>query len=168
MPRQYTGEAKCHGCGKSGSESTRLEKESLCYKCEDVLRKGKEYIRLLEEDNCKYSLFRVFRSAFLWNSACFNEVSELLKSLDVGYNKANANKSDNDYYIGSYASGHTTVYLKETVAEKMKLFIDAVKKELEEQLKRGQEEGTSLLVGLNEGSISMSRFEETLEQWNKK
>ena len=37
----YTGKEKCQGCGKSGTESPRLEKDHLCHTCEDLLNLGK-------------------------------------------------------------------------------------------------------------------------------
>jgi len=167
MPRQYTGEAKCHGCGKSGNESPRYEKESLCFNCSRVLTKGREYERMIEKDECKYSFVRLFDSAVLCNKACYETLSSLLKSLDVGFQRGYANKAENDYYLGSARSSYTDAYLKEDVAKNFEALVRDIERELQKQLKVGQEEGTSLLVGLNSGEISLSRFEETLERWKK-
>ncbi len=82
MGKAYSGKEVCQGCGKTGGESWRDSRNSLCDKCKEELRAARQLNR---ESTCEYIKVKQHRYAF--NSLSFDDntlnkfVIDLLGSL---------------------------------------------------------------------------------------
>ncbi|GAB6120987.1 hypothetical protein [Dysgonomonas termitidis] len=64
----YTGDIPCSGCGRLTKECRRYYRESICFDCENDLRKYHEIKRRTKEQKDTYAQFSVINSEFVYLS----------------------------------------------------------------------------------------------------
>jgi len=174
---EYKGKEPCQGCGKTGIEMPRTDKNKLCKKCVDQLQIG----RIAEfEQNEQYIL--VFQHFYAYRPDVLNNiVHDVLRSV------SNPNvKRANGHFNIKYATGNNGIYYRiperfyeviiklmtelqtryNELSEREKqipIIVSAeIEKERNEIYNAGVAKGRDLLFQLNTGGITMDDFNEKL------
>lgn len=173
----YTGKEVCQGCGKSGTELPRYEKNMLCENCKAELRKARA-INFVSE--IKYVRIRQHYHAF--QSLSFNDdplgkmMIKLLTELSNPYAEATGleciqyTQGDNCLWVNipekllvplREFNAIISDYIREIKKEKEslpKMAKDAVQSEKDRIFNEGIEKGRNLLYQLNNNEITPDQF----------
>jgi hypothetical protein len=173
----YEGKEPCQGCGKSGSERFRWEKNALCPTCSEIFKKGS---KMSIEEEQKYVSVRQHYFGFsgldfddnMLNNACI----EMLKSIHNPYAKPIRHEEMSGYK----GDNRILAIIPEKFFEPIKVFCfkmqDYTRKIREEKERipgmaklevqkeksriynEGIEKGRNLLLQLNLGEISSAEL----------
>lgn len=169
----YKGVVPCPGCGRSGLAGARDKKESLCYRCKDIMKIGQEVIL---EERKEYLHIEQHLHAYRRNElntiihlilkAMHHEgVTNVIRDLDRG--------QIGDYYFGTNCRRynipvegyealeevmHMLVEFYRDYKEDREKMLDLIDSERDEVFNKGIEVGRDLLRQLNAGLITMDDF----------
>ena len=169
----YTGKEKCQGCGKSGAENPRWEKDNLCESCKSLLNLGKaKDVELTKE----YKDIRQHLHAYSTNelNSIVHEILGALNNPTVGRTAVPEalfySSGDNVRYYHIEAKlfeplrklfgDLNTLYRdvkkqQESIPADVRLETDMYKNEIYNQ---GVARGRNLLIQLNSGGITPEDF----------
>lgn len=184
----YKGDTKCPGCGKTGKESPRANKDSLCYYCRDVLKLGNNVITYYGLSRGRYVVPDHKKMILTWYTirigAIDNALNSLLNSVSVFDNEFCSRYADwrEEILTGRLdpLTSRVTYSIPERCIEAAKNLCDVVRQvseDLEEKeknyekeleysfkqkeddiFKKGIKEGTNLLIRLNRGEITQDEI----------
>lgn len=172
----YKGKEKCQGCGKSGADRPRRERESLCKECDESIRAGRS---IQHEAKMEYV------SAFLHYNSFEREVNDFAQELlgilhnenakidayvDIASEWGNNGRRHNieKSLVGPISGFFTKMdkkykLLAKSIAALPDRARQEVEKERDEIYNKGIEKGKNLLFMLESGDISMNDFAERLK-----
>ena len=178
MKGQYKGKEICQGCGLSGNDKPREDKNRLCRTCQDFLYKGKsiefelktEYIRVVDWHN-GYADFNfdtdisLDKLANIILEALNNEKAKVVSEVAFP-RRQHAGQTyykiplkiveplkDFFQFTNEYIKN-----LKKSYSELGKQAKEKVSEEKDRIYNEGIERGRQILVQLNDGAISMNDF----------
>ncbi len=173
----YEGKEVCQGCGKSGSESPRVSKNTLCDRCKEELRKAKS---LNIENSCEYVY--VAQHIFACNRFDFNDnsLNELIIELLLAFNNPYERGTGMESIKDAFGDNKIYVNIPKRILEPLKKFAHtmeqfniqlrkekdaipeeaskAVQAEKDKIYNEGIMKGRDLLFQLNNNEISQNDF----------
>ncbi|EGK00488.1 hypothetical protein [Dysgonomonas gadei] len=181
----YTGDVPCPGCGRSTKECRRHYRESICFDCENDLRKYAEIKRRTKEQKDTYAEFSVKNSEFVYLSLdpdyanLISALRFLFELLDTpGPEIVNSNPmvkvEHGKYWNASFAImrrvngyGGSTQH-PFVIREDIALALDALLTCIEEYSKKtyqaGKKDGANLLKRLGTQEITTFEFLEEIKK----
>ena len=183
MSKIYQGKEVCQGCGKPGTEASRYSKDELCKSCSEILKLGlaKDF-----KDKEEYTSVSSWPTSLQSLDFGDHTLSDLLRGLLDGLHNPHAESTGNLFHPFNPLNIHGSVFHKipTRVVEPMKEFFEKIqsvikeikqekdglpkmaKEAVQEEKNRiyndGIEMGRSLLIQLNQGSITIGDFEKNL------
>lgn len=181
----YFGKQPCHGCGKSGKESPRKDRNSLCYDCMRQLERGRR--AEIEESSCKYVFISQHVCAFRtdWLNT---KVHEFLESVNnehvdlrdtIGSDSLRVHFGDNKKYYKIDARlvdplknlfndfNDKVVEIEEKENNMKEEAIRKANMERDRIFNEGVEYGKNLLFQLNRGEITANDFNKDVVKYSK-
>ena len=182
---RYKGKEKCSGCGKSGTESPRKDKNSLCDECMRQLERGRR--AEIEESSCKYVFISQHVCAFRtdWLNT---KVHEFLESVNnehvdlrdtIGSDSLRVHFGDNKKYYKIDARlvdplknlfndfNDKVVEIEEKENNMKEEAIRKANMERDRIFNEGVEYGKNLLFQLNRGEITANDFNKDVVKYSK-
>ena len=180
MSRLYKGDVPCPACGKTGTESRRWSRDSICHKCMDDLneyRKIKDTVKRRKDTYTRLKIINNSIKCYSSNSDYSNliiAIESLIQSLDCPEMDKSTQgevvhgKSWGPFKImrredaSLYDAGHYTVEVPFTLREDIALLIDGLITAIENYSEAiyllGKKDGANLLKGLGTHAISPDEF----------
>ena len=177
----YRGSKPCIGCGEN---NTRPSADSLCYVCQKHLRIGQEVEESREKKNSrvatmgrfkhnmgthslktdgKYGKTYVDRIKYIGerngkgiDKELVNAYNKILDELNIGYRE----NPETYIYVEGSSYGSDWIYIEENLAILISDFLEKLAEYTKILSEESFERGKNLLVGLNEGTITLKDFEE--------
>lgn len=196
MNRRYQGKEPCAGCGRTGEERPRFEKNGLCDDCQNALKIGKALVDERNLDRNFYHMDELMAAFMTWYAVPIPEIDKALRELlrtfstfDLKFSGYNP-KQDN-YLAGMAGCGtaHDNFVLPTCTFEAAKKLCQTIKKvswqlkedrerykeELQEELAKQKDEifnegvkhGRNLLVQLNNNEITPEQFVKPVKKYVK-
>lgn len=187
--RYYKGPKPCAACGISGIEKSRSSADSICHDCTDFIKLGKgvklqtdkfvvvnvrgysakRFVYTPQDDNgnSDYKRNKTTENppylSDLNKKGSSEHLLQGMRHLLQSLNEGEKSKIVATMYMDDSGFGNA-LYLKENVAIGFMEFYTAFAEYARRLKQESFEEGTKLLVGLNNGTISLERFNETLKK----
>lgn len=180
----YKGKEICQGCGRTGSEHPRWNKDEMCHECNEVFKKGKA---ISFEESIEYTNVRDWHNGFskidMDDRTLDVFANEVLEALNNPTAKpTNTLETARSQYLGSrhyiVPTGFATPFnnllnalnnnirsLKKEKEEISVMAKNAVKDEKNKIFNEGVEEGRNLLMQLNRGDITMDDFSKNIVKY---
>lgn len=177
----YTGKEVCQGCKKPGTQSERMNKDELCKSCKSYLELGTSKEVELSKNYIYVSQFYHALSSVEFGDRCLNTcLLDVLESL----NNKNAQYKESLLGLVGEQGGSASLVVRmpqefikpiqilftklDGYVKKLRKDIDnlpitaksEVAKEKNSIYNEGIEEGKKLLIGLNNGTVSLHDFEQ--------
>ena len=188
MSRIYTGDIPCPGCGKSGKESRRTSRDSICFRCMDDLRAYREILERTKNNKDTYVEFRVINNEIKYLS-CNEDYDNLiaaLKQLFISLDSPEMDKNstgtpkiehgnyhNNSFSIqrdykymwnGSEYRGNASFVIREDIAINMDSLVTAIENYSNAVYLLGKKDGGNLLKSLGRQEISPDEFIEKISR----
>jgi hypothetical protein len=174
----YKGKERCAGCGKSGIELPRVEKDKLCHNCREIYNKG---VAERNEEETEYTqVFQHFHA--FYNKDLGSLAIDVLQALNNS--KAKSKKTEPAGFKYNYGSNGIRVNIPSKTFELLKDFfvkaeevfskhreeVEKLPKIIEEKVREeknriyneGIEAGRDLLNQLNRGELTIEDFNKTV------
>lgn len=177
----YVGKEICQGCGKSGLNKPRKNKNSLCENCSQLLRISLEN---QHEDAVDYISVRDWIHGFSSYDFKDKSLDTLANEIFAILHNDNADAIQHCQTIRSQAHGSVYYNIPISIKDPLLTFFDnlanrirdvrryieeseeiahkAVQKERDKIYNEGLEKGKKLLLQLNSGNLTMAEFEKTI------
>lgn len=187
--RFYTGDVPCEGCGKTGAESRRESRDSVCLHCLDDLKRYREIRKRTENQKDAYVQFRVIQHAIPYlsgNDAYNNLISslrELFTLLDTPEQDCKPKMEEvkhGNYYNDSFSiqrisdttpwgaqagAFHKTYFaIREDLAYALSALITSMENYGDAALKQGKKEGANLLKRLGTEDLLPDEFVKSVKK----
>lgn len=185
MIRYYKGKEPCPGCGCTGEERPRFDKNGLCQKCKSELEIGRAISEERGLQRQSYSFEELTRCFLTWYSVPIERIDGALRKLlrtfsrfDQKYANGREDINKQTYYNGG--TSHDTFVLPTDTVDAAKELYEAIndvarnlnkekdnyRKVLEEEFaaerdkiyNEGVAHGRNLLMQLNNGEITADQF----------
>jgi len=195
MAKLYEGSAPCPGCGRTGEETPRVSKESLCYDCKMALSIGRAIVKERNLDRNHYCMDDLRIGQMTWYTISIPSVEsaldELLKTfsqfdqerviIKEGFAASQlAGKTDGLTSRDNFILPDITFNAAKKLCEALKNVClelrkdrDNYKKELDTKLKEernriyneGVAHGRNLLFQLNNGEITAASINNEIKKY---
>jgi len=159
--KMYTGNKLCGGCGRPGSERSRFSADDICHDCKDFISLGKK-TDLQNKTQSEYyyvHIYPFYVSDTNQSSLFFNKFKVLAKSISD-----DTKETTSTLAIGNHSSSYgISVKITPTQYEALKELYKTVQDNFRAIEHKGKIEGSSLLIQLNSGAITLDKFDENLK-----
>jgi len=172
---KYFGKEPCHGCGKTGAENSRFNKNRLCEDCNELLKLGKSitidqavsYVEFFQHFFAYEDELKIVHD-FL--SAVHNEYALKIRKVDsmkmTSGNNGHFYKIDERFYEPLKKLFDDLDNLVSGLNKEKEKIPGIIKKQIanerDEIFNAGITKGRNLLLQLNAGEITLSDLEERL------
>lgn len=160
--KAYNGEAPCPGCGKPGSESWRFSVKDNCHSCRDLLKLGAAAkLQMVNESgwvNISVNQWSVWDSQSGEGKILWESFKGLLENI---FNKSKTSLIHEN--LGDHSHNRVVgVVTKEQFLAIKNLYVQ-FPKSIRAVSDAGKNEGSSLLMSLHKGDITLDKFNERLK-----
>lgn len=187
MSRTYLGDVPCSGCGKTGKESRRPTKDSICYQCMDDLNKYRKILERNTGNKDTYVEFDVIAHEIRYTADDnYNNLIGALKQLFISLDTPEADKRSTatpkvrhgNYYNNSFKIlreynysyngetrwGEGAFTIREDIAINLDSLMTALENYSHGVYLQGKKDGGNLLKSLGAQEISPDEFVERINR----
>lgn len=195
MGKFYEGSAPCQGCGRTGEEEPRKNKNSLCYDCAMALSIGRAIVKERNLDRHYYNMDDLRIGQMTWYTIPIRSVESALDNLLRTFSQFDQNRVSmkggfSESQLAGRADGvtaHDSFVLPDITFNAAKKLCESLKntcrelnsardnykKELDEQLRQQKNDifndgvayGRNLLFQLNNGEITADEINKRINKY---
>lgn len=183
----YTGPAGCPACGIPGSEKSRHRKDEICSDCRELINIGRELKPDYRPKHYIHVDLQWYTLQYYGHGRRTPEIEEAFKELleamhrkRIGYAETiriyDDNRASSDQYIVRKEYAVAIKKLTDILRNQQNSYTERMAEieiEMEKEIKKvknkifnaGVAKGKQLLIGLNQGTISLTDFDAIIEKF---